>query len=158
VNLETGQVVTVYTPGSPADSSVVLEPAQNTQAQQWTGMSNCSDSLLTTMTNGTGNARSLTANAFEGTTNLSGSIPLPPNTTVTILSNYNGGLATGFGVWDPNYSTTDSVASFAVHRHECFLSAGKVYYVDGNTVSNVQTQEGSYTDGIPGNASITILN
>lgn len=161
---QTGQVLTVYSPNSPTDSAVVLEPAQNTQAQQWTGMSQGCDSLLTTVTNGTANALTLTATATEGTTNLSGSIPLPPNTSVTILSSYDGGLATSFSVWDPNYSSTNSVASFAVHQHRCgIVSAGEVWvdtinYVDGYIVADVQTQKGSSSDSLPGNVSVSINN
>lgn len=163
VNSLYSALLTVSSPNDPYNSAVGLAAGNNSLAQMWSGVSQGCNSLLTTVTNATGNALTLTAQAIEGTTNLSGSIPLPPNTSVTVLSSYQNGLATGFGIWDAGYSSSNTVASFNTHQHDCVLKAGDVWvdtinYVDGYFVTNVQTQEGSHSDSLPGNASVTIAN
>lgn len=161
---QTGQVLTLATPISPVNSAVGLAPSGNSAAQQWSGVGFGADSLLTTVTNSTPNALTLVAQAVEGATNLSGSIPLPPNTSVTILSNYNDGLATNLGVLDATYSSSSSVASCVVHQHRAGLViAGEVWvdtinYVDGYQITNVTTEKGSVRDSLPGNAGVTIVH
>jgi hypothetical protein len=163
-SLKTGQVLTLAAPLAPLNSAVGLAPSGSSAAQQWSGNGFGVDSLLTTVTNSTPNALTLAAQAVEGTTNLSGSIPLPPGTSVTIVSSYNDGLATNLGVFDANYSSSSSVASWVVHQHRAgMVIAGEVWvdtinYVDGYQITNVTAEKGSVRDSLPGNAAVTVAH
>lgn len=158
----TGQALTVYTTSNPYGSAVVLEPvSQGSQAQQWTQTGFDCTALLTTVNNGTAKDLLLSASAIEGQVlTQDGTIPLPAGAAVTVASIYTDGLAIGFQVFDPENAAA-SVASFDVHQHRCLFAAGDVWvdtinYLGGYTVSDVQTQGGSYHDTLPGNASATI--
>jgi hypothetical protein len=157
----TGQALTVTNASDPYGSAVVLEPAQNTQAQQWTQIGFDCNALLTTVNNGTTKDLLLSATAIEGQVMApAGTIPLPAGAGVTVVSTYTGGLATGFQIFSPENAAA-SVASFDVHQHQCVFEAGDVWvdtinYLDGYTVSDVQTQGGSHHDTLPGNVSVTI--
>ena len=161
---QTGQVLTLAAPIDPLNSAVGLAPSGNSAAQQWSGEGFDVYSLLTTVTNSTPNALTLAAQAVEGTTNLSGSIPLPPGTSVTIVSSYNDGLATNLSVFDASYSSSNSVASCVVHQHRAgMVIAGEVWvdtinYVDGYQITNVTSEKGSVRDSLPGNAAVTIAH
>jgi len=161
---QTGQMLTLSQPNNPLFPAVVLEPAGGLWYQDWSGVGFGPDSLLTTVTNSTPNTLTLTAQAVEGTTNLSGSIPLPPGTSATIVSSYNDGLATNLGVFDANYSSSNSVASWVVHQHHAGpVIAGEVWvdtinYVDSYAVTGVWGQKGSVHDSLPGNAGVTIVH
>jgi len=156
-----GQALTVTTASDPSGSVVVLEPAQNSQAQQWTQTGFDCNTLLTTVSNGTAKDLLLSATAIEGLVMApDGTIPLPAGASVTVVSTYMGGLATGFQIFGPENAAA-SVASFDVHQHQCVFEAGDVWvdtinYLDGFNVSDVQTQSGSHHDTLPGNVSVTI--
>jgi hypothetical protein len=162
VNQQTGQALTVAAPSNPYGSAAVLAPVQaSSQAQQWMQTGFDCRTLLTTVVNGTTTDLLLSVTAIEGEIMApDGTVPLPASASVTVASTYTDGLTTGFQIFDPN-NAASSVASFEVHQHQCVLEAGDVWvdtinYLDGYTVSNVQTQGGSYHDKLPGNASVTI--
>ena len=62
-----------------------------------------------------------------------------------------------------HFSTSDSVASFITHQHNCIAKAGDVWITaaftapDSNYVFTQQeTQEGSWSDNLPGLVYVTV--
>jgi hypothetical protein len=161
-NSATSQVISVVVnnlvmsaPKSPAYGQLFT---QNTQF-------NCGF-LLTTVTNTTSNNLRLSLNTAqsEGKCALgSGFTPLAANSSLTFWAQYNGGLASSVQIWDPNYSSSSSVASFITHQHNCVLKAGDVWvdnvnFIGGYTLAVTSTAEGSYADSLPGLVYMTLTN
>jgi len=153
--------------------ALYLGPAAPNGGSQWVQTTDFADCnyQLTTVTNASPNdlSISLNINQCQGTQSLPGGLtPLPAKTSLTFWTEYSGGpevggLASSVQLWDANFSTTNSVASFITHQHHCVLSAGDVWVDTINTapgsnyqLSTPQTQEGSEGAGLPGLVYMTI--
>jgi hypothetical protein len=138
------------------------------QAQNgWNGFTttdlvlNC-DWAVTTITNQTGNNLTVTLISHDETY-IPGdsSRSLPASGSLSFAAEYGSGLYVQVQIFDPNYSTENSVASFDVHQHQCMLAAHDIWvdtinFIDGYGFSTAVCTNGSYADGLPGTVSITV--
>lgn len=154
INTQTQLALTVaMDQGSNGHYPLVVMLAGNGQPQQWTLSGLDCNGLVTTILNATPNDLTLTYPGGEA------QYPLPAGASISVPGYYSGGLAVSVQIWDASYST--SVASFVAHQHHCLASAGQVWidtinYIDGYSLTNVTTEEGSGSQNLPGNASITV--
>ena len=82
---------------------------------------------------------------------------LLPGSVATYATNYYSDNEISFNIFDRNYSTTNSVASFNSHQHYCWFESGDVWadtfnWVDNYTLNSQPSDwyEGSYADSLPG--------
>jgi hypothetical protein len=82
---------------------------------------------------------------------------LQSGSVATYVTSYTGDNEISFNIFDRNYSTTNSVASFDAHQHNCWYEAGDVWAdtfnsVDGYYLNSPASDwyEGSYAASLPG--------
>lgn len=122
------------------------------------------DYFLVTINNTTPNNLYITINSdVEGICPIptTAQVPLLANTNMTFWVKYSGGLVIPVQIWDPNVSTTYSVASFVGHQKHCGLVGAKMpwfdqtNYVNGYSLST-SVEEGSKPNSLPGLGFVTV--
>jgi hypothetical protein len=143
--------------------AVSVQPvADRPETQTWSIVNgfDC-DYLITTLNNATSNNLYVTvSDSLEGVCSISGKVPLAAKSSLVFWTQYDGGLLVPLQIWDPSYSSSNSVVSFDAHQKGCRLSAHEPWIDEANWVDGYKlatdVKTGSRSDGTPGTVTATI--